>query len=816
MRDPVSAALGPLLALGLLTLVRSPLAAAAASPEETVHLYLQVFINGIDQELVVHVERRADELYIDPGELEELRLNAGTLPSSGGNGIALRNIQGVQYRYDAPGQRLDLTVDPALMQPSVLGYGNPLHGVPHSDVGLVFDYAVHLQEERVDLLDRSLHEQRHRPPLMGTGYGPLPIVADDATTRAYEERNQTLAFDSDVRVFSPYGLFVNNGYATSYADESAYIRTDTYWTYSTLDSMRSYTIGDFINGSLAWTRAIRMGGARVARNFTVRPDLVTFPTPYLGGTALVPTTVDLYVHGVRQFSGHTPAGPFVITDPPALTGAGTVSIIYQDALGREVATAQRFYVDARLMGDGLSDYAFEVGYPRRNYGSESSDYGDDPAGTASLRYGVNDAFTLEGHGEVAHDLVNLGVGSLFGLGRFGVVNAAIGFSDGDGQGTLTSVGYQYISRIWSIDVSDRRVHDEYRDIGSLEGIPLPSRLSRVALSMWLADGHALSGSYAEQEDSFSGNARIASLGYNGSWFQSRVSVHATAFKDLDDEEGDGAYVGVSVGFGGRASVFSSYSRQGSQETATLGASRPVDYDLGGFGYTVLGERGSDDYSRVSGRLDYRTRFGDWAAIVERASMPANEYTNAALYGTGSLVYMNGELLAGRTIYDGFALVSTSGIPDIPVKRENRLLGRTNKNGYLLVPDLPSYRTSQLAIDPLGLPVDVDVATDQMLANPRERSGILVEFPLGRFRGATVVLEDEAGDVLLPGTPVTLLGTGERMLVGYDGQVFFPTLNAANRISAQTEEGRCEADVTFDSAQSMQVIGPFVCSQVPDP
>jgi outer membrane usher protein len=78
------------------------------------------------------------------------------------------------------------------------------------------------------------------------------------------------------------------------------------------------------------------------------------------------------------------------------------------------------------------------------------------------------------------------------------------------------------------------------------------------------------------------------------------------------------------------------------------------------------------------------------------------------------------------------------------------------------------------------------------------------------RRATLILVDEQGEPLPPGTRVTLLASGETTLVGFDGQVFFPMLEAVNRILADTAPVPCEVEVRFEPEQAMRTIGPFVC------
>ncbi|MET5013105.1 fimbrial biogenesis outer membrane usher protein, partial [Burkholderia pseudomallei] len=77
-------------------------------------------------------------------------------------------------------------------------------------------------------------------------------------------------------------------------------RYDTSWSMSDPTSLTTTQFGDTISSSLAWTRSRRVAGLQWRSNFALRPDLVSFPVPALAGTAVVPSTVDLFVNGVRQ------------------------------------------------------------------------------------------------------------------------------------------------------------------------------------------------------------------------------------------------------------------------------------------------------------------------------------------------------------------------------------------------------------------------------------------------------------------------------------------------------------------------------------
>jgi outer membrane usher protein len=112
------------------------------------------------------------------------------------------------------------------------------------------------------------------------------------------------------------------------------IRLDTTYVYSDPATMRRYRAGDFIGGFPLWTRPVRLGGALVSSDFSMRPDLVTFPVPAVGGSVAVPSTVDVLVNGSRVLSSQVEPGPFQVPQFPIITGAGTVAPTVTNALGQ--------------------------------------------------------------------------------------------------------------------------------------------------------------------------------------------------------------------------------------------------------------------------------------------------------------------------------------------------------------------------------------------------------------------------------------------------------------------------------------------------
>src|SRR5690606_6763950 len=108
------------------------------------------------------------------------------------------------------------------------------------------------------------------------------------------------------------------------------VRLDSHWQLSFPESAITVTVGDTYSGFLDWTRAVRLGGVQVARNYGLQPYRITTPLPAFLGEVAVPSAIDLYVTGIRQNSGELPVGPFQLATVPGITGAGNARIVVTD------------------------------------------------------------------------------------------------------------------------------------------------------------------------------------------------------------------------------------------------------------------------------------------------------------------------------------------------------------------------------------------------------------------------------------------------------------------------------------------------------
>ncbi|MGE8454101.1 MAG: fimbria/pilus outer membrane usher protein, partial [Pseudomonadales bacterium] len=179
---------------------------------------------------------------------------------------------------------------------------------------------------------------------------------------------------------------------------------------------------------------------------------------------------------------------------------------------------------------------------------------------------------------------------------------------------------------------------------------------------------------------------------------------------------------------------------------------------------------------------------------------------------GSFAYMSGQWFATRTINDGFAVVSTDGTAGIPVMGENRLVGKTNAAGFLLVPNLLSYQNNHISIDTSALKSNESTEVDSKYAVPTFRSGVMLGFKIKHFSGGLLELVDDSGKHLPVGTTVMVGDGGSVATVGFDGQLFLEHIEAGAVLKATVAGGSCSTTLP-DTKISRGVgnIGKFICA-----
>ncbi|BAN46599.1 fimbria/pilus outer membrane usher protein [Metapseudomonas resinovorans] len=771
----VSSGAGRVVALALALLLGTA-AVAAQEPEQRYQLYLQLQINQMPTQRIIPVTVQGGRYFADADELRSV----GVRLAHGASGLqALDAIAGLGSRYDQEQQRLDLTLPSEWLPHQQLGQTSVYDMTPaQSDLGLLFNY--------------------------------------DFFYNNSEDAAQFLSGFLEQRAFGGFGVLDNTGvYRHTFDDleenDDGYRRFDSFWRYNDQPRMTSYQAGDLVTGALTWNSAVRLGGVQVARNFGLRPDLVTYPLPRFNGDAQVPTSVDLFINNARVSSDQIAPGPFTLSNVPFISGAGTATLVTTDALGRQVATTVPFYVTNSLLQQGLYDYSLSLGQLREDYGLKNFSYGS-RAASGTFRYGVSDAFTLESHAELGEDLRLGGLGGTFAVGRWGTLGSSYTSSHYGGErGQQYSLGYSYFSPLFGVGLQRLQRSTGYVDlgrVGALEdgvlGGALARRIDQATFSVNPPQLGSFGVGYFASESMDGERTRLVNLSWSRSlWGNSSLYL---AFNREIGGDGYSALAQFILPFD-LYSTFSASIERDSQgdyrQRVNYGRAPPSD---GGVGYNLAYGIGNGHYRQAD--VTWRNRFNQLQAGAYEDDGRRTVWGDMS----GSVVAMDGSLFAANRINDAFVLVSTDGFADVPVSFENQPIGRTDRDGHLLVPWVPSYYRGRYEVDPLELPANVRVPEVIRNVAVHQGSGALLEFGMRRVVAASILLVDSRGEVVPRGSKAELVGQGTTAYVGWDGLVYFEGLGERNRIRVERPDGgRCELSFELkDPGGELAQVGPLTC------
>ncbi len=760
-----------------------PMASAGSQADPSQSYMLGLIVNDDDRGLVVPVQLRDGHYLLRAADLQQAGIPAAQINASI---MDVSAMDRVKAEYDRQRQRILLQVPPEWLPAQT--FAGTTHNGPRyegcSSNGVLLNYDVYASQT--------------------SGAGSRVSVWNE------------------LRLFGGYGQFASNGIYQQHlsggtgAQENGVIRYDTWWSNQNEENALNWRVGDLINDSLAWSSSVRLGGIQLSRDFSLRPDLVTYPLPSFSGQAAVPSTVDLFVNGYKTSSNNVQPGPYSLTNMPFVNGAGNAVVVTTDAQGRRVSTTLPFYVASSLLKKGLSDYAFSAGALRQNYGLKNFDYGS-AATSGSYRYGLVDWLTLEGHAEAAPSLALGGAGIQLKLGAYGVVNGSASQSQMQGEnGRQYSWGYQYSTNRFSLGMQQTQRTTGFGNLAlyaDRENIPdalafntLSRRSAQYNASVSLDQYGSLGAALIAITSGNNDRTRLLNLSWSRNlWGNSSLYVSASRNQESGDWSGA---VGVMIPFSDLSTASISMERNqqgGTSERLNLSQSMASD---GGFAWdaSVANQNTSGFYRQ--GNLRWRNQKMETSAGFYGDNGYSTEFADIS----GALVLMDNSVFAANQVTDAFVLVKTD-YPDINVRFENQLMGKTDKNGYLLVPKVSSYYPAKYDIDTLDLPADMTTSSVEQRFSVKRQSGYLLHFPIERLRAASVLLHDQNGEPLPLSTQIDRPDQASTF-VGWDGITWLENLTEHNPIHAQTPDGRtCDTELTVPGGRpkSLTTYGPLVCA-----
>lgn len=768
---------------------------------EQAQLVLEVRLNGVRSPLLWEFVLLPDRtLATSTRRLNLLGFDVRRLPPDAAV-VRLDDLPGVRYRYVEARQAVEIDADDIALVPVVLDAGVLPAPIDPSklvrNLGAVLNYGVY------------------------TDIGP----AGASTTGQY-----------NLRLLTWHGVAETNGYATWVRGPEgrgvSHVRLDTHWRYVDVRRVAVLTIGDSIADPGTLGNAYRFAGIQLRRDYADRSDLVTTALPVLTASAAVPSTIDLFINGMRYFTGEVGRGPFQFRSLPNIGGGATARMVLTDAAGRETEISKPIFFVEGLLPKGLVDFSMEIGFPRVNYGLKSFDYHRKITGSGMIRYGLTDGLTLRAYAESMPGLASATMGTTLRLGGFGSLAAAVAVShfEGavgmryqvDGRATLGGIDfYGSVARADSdfqniVTVTSIRTATRPPEVDPVPGpvtgpVPEPvhvafsRRTQRVGASFTLAQTGVNLGYTHVQLPSQA--VRIGNLSLSRPLGR-RVAVWANAYKDFESRRDYGVIAGLSVTFGRHTWGSGNLSHTNDATMLSTRVTHAPSQKHGSVGWSFVENHllSGDRHSLRAANMTYNAHHTILGAGLEQSGGRIVGHSSIE----GAVVAMGGLFFTPR-IGTSFAVVNGAGA-STPVKVNTRVITHTDRHGRALVPDLRSLAVNRVAIDPSNLPVDVRAARTEVEVVPDDRAGAIVDFGVAPEPAAVLVLVDAAGEPLPIGSLAALEGAAEEAVVGYDGRTYVTGLGAHNTVRVRRRNAPdCSVAFDFVAIPGKQVtIGPLAC------
>jgi len=755
-------------------LLSSLLAASLYADERYTPTILDVKINDILYPTLVLNRTKADiciPIAAVPVVVPEALPETAVSEQNGQRCFSVTALPGASVSFDEKALLANVNLPSRYLKPNTFDAGNATFPAPEASAGFYTDYSL-------------LYQKDDNTYLYGAGL--------------------------NANLFTPYGV-LNSGYSFNGNEtDTESVRLDTVYFLDLPASMQTLKVGDTIGGVTAMSGGFRMGGIQIARNFATRPDMITMPLPAYTSDAALPSSVDAFVNGTKIFHEAVPPGPFDISNIPTVSGSGELTVVVKDMYGVQQVETLPFYAETSLLAEGLSDYAFEMGSIRYDYGIESFDYREFVTG-GSYRLGITDALT----GECNALAQDEGRGRI-GVGATGIV-ASLFTLEGDLSGSLNRGKEGYMAKA-GISRRTQGYNLAARTQWGSQYYLQPGYLNATLRDQTMLFGgfsHPPFGnfslSYVTQQYEAEERIQLFSFSLTRS-FQRSLYFNTTVSYLVEPEPSTNVSVTLSLPLDERTNLSNTAAYQNDQISSRLTLQQNLPMNEG-YGYRLSGAYADAPTNRFSGDAEgtYQNNYAQFGAGVSNAN-GMNAYRTTL---NGSVTVMDGRIRLNRKVYDAFGSVDVGDIEGVRVYAQNTLIGRTDADGYVFIPSLLPYQQNKISIDPRDIPMDYTVKRTTVDLTPYRSSGLGYVFDVKRTTSVIMYLYDPHGKAVLYGAPLHIDGTKES-IVGKNGMVYLEGIEPGlHRLTAETEKGSCQAAFTVTKANAetfMTDLGRFECKE----
>ncbi|MBV8368917.1 MAG: fimbrial biogenesis outer membrane usher protein [Candidatus Eremiobacteraeota bacterium] len=680
--------------------------------------------------------------------------------------FSLRDFPGVTARVDESRQILDLRVPAGLFEPTTLGFGRPGERRFDRSPGAFMNYWFSDTHFAGTAFEQGIFE-------LGASGARGGVLTSTVGWRP-----------------SSFG--------------AGWQRLNTTWERDFAEARKTLRIGDGISSPGRLGGTVSFGGIQVASDFAVDQEFQVSPALAIRGVTPSSSLVDVLVNNVPAVNAQpVPAGPFLLNTPPlGIDGQGQVRVIVRDALGAEHVVVEPFYQSRYLLRPGVDEYSYEAGF-MRGAGSALSSYGK-PMASGTLRHGVTDNFTAEGHLEATSGLALGELTADVTFPRFGLVSAGLATSfTPAGTGLRALLGYEFrafngmalAANVTAASPQFKTIGFDARASGVTEQFAVTLPVRTLAASFGFLATHPTQGPAVS----------YATVGLSGRLGSGTLNLSTTQ--------------GLS---GTPAAYFFTYITHIGRNTLSTRTSNSAGIGRTSMDYaTALPPSGLGSAVDLSLNRDSGGQpFVGGSYLLEAAPLHFDTFIDRDLVLSnlrGAFALVGGKAFATRDIPTSYGLAIVPGYPNVRVYVNGLEAGRTDKDGKVALPFLVPYAVNRISLDQRDLPISANIDHFEETLVPYFRSAAIVRFATGRAGGVIVRLRLADGSALPAGSLVMSRDGSQTYPVGDDGLTYLSAV--AEGTSAYKAvvggDGKCEftVDVPHD-ASAIPDLGSVVCVTMP--
>ncbi|AZN36364.1 fimbria/pilus outer membrane usher protein [Iodobacter ciconiae] len=727
-------------------------------------LILNITLNGLSKgDLEARLE--ADIYWLDADALQDMGLSEVKGSSqlfAGRRFVRLDQISGVKASLDLDLLQASLEADPALL---------PLQTSHFSQQNLIQPWQGGLSA----YLNYSVSASRDMSGQTGLGLAPVLNIASQG-----------------------WNLRSRHDYQSQ---GQGWLRLDSTLSYDRPDQMMRITLGDISTTAGALGRGVSMAGIGVSRVFSMQPYFETKPGLSGGAPITSPSKAEIYVNGVVVKNLDLQPGMYQFQDLSYFSGFQDISVVVRDQFGNRQVYNLPYYFDDSLLKAGLHEFNYNFGAERK----EGFDHYRGLAFSGLHRYGVGDYLTLGLRAERTSVHQSAGALANIRLGDYGVLGAAVSWArNGNDQGQASLLNYRYEERAFNIRAMLQQQSPHY--LPSVFDLPVPARNGSVGFGFgsqrfgnWGVDFMRQTGGTAQ-------SSHALRLGFSANPVRD-FSVSASL--SLQNSAAQG-FVNLTWLFDGMQTLGVGMQRDELNRqriNAYYAKNTPVGE---GWGY-----RFNTEHDHFGASLDayVQGRFAQSQLIAHaRQHDGRSSYKVAA---EGAVAYVDGQWGVSRPINQSFALVQSEGLSKVGVTQNSQLIGHTDEDGYLWVPDLSNYGQQQIALIQDDIPIEYTLPQLRLDIMPGQNMGRKIVFSARKVRAFETRILDEQQQPYM-NTPLRLMRPGDELFAMTDinGRIYLEDIVPGKyTFEIRTKGISCMAWIEVpDMAGEVLDLGDLICGR----